>query len=65
MFCKTTDGALITGKLFFVVQTAKANGLKSEQYLKYIIEKINKKDIDDLLPWSNNLPKELSITSTQ
>ena len=61
MFCKTTDGALVTGKLFSIIQTARANGLKSEQYLKYVIENINKKNIDDLLPWSNSLPKELSI----
>ena len=62
MFCKTIDGALITGKLFSIIQTARANGLKSEQYLKYVIENINKKDIDDLLPWSNALPKDLLIT---
>lgn len=62
MFCKTIDGALLTGKLFSIIQTARANGLKSEQYLKYVIENINKKNIDDLLPWSNTLPKELSIT---
>lgn len=62
LFCKTSDGAITTGKLFSLVQTARANGLKSEQYLAYILNNINKKDIDDLLPWSKNLPKELSIS---
>lgn len=38
MFCKTSDGATVTGKLFSIVQTAKANGLRVEQYLKYVIE---------------------------
>ena len=61
LFCKTVDGALTTGKLFSIVQTARANGLKSEEYLTYVISNINKKDINDLLPWSNKLPKELLI----
>lgn len=61
LFCKTADGALTTGKLFSIVQTARANGLKSEEYLTYVISNINKKDINDLLPWSNKLPKELLI----
>ncbi len=61
LFCKTADGATTTGKLFSIVQTARANGLKSEQYLSYVISNINKKDINDLLPWSDKLPKELLI----
>ncbi len=61
LFCKTADGVSTTGKLFSIVQTARANGLKSEQYLTYVISNINKKDINDLLPWSNKLPKELLI----
>ena len=61
LFCKTADGATISGKIFSIVQTAKANGLKSEQYLAYFINNINKKDINDLLPWSQKLPRELSI----
>lgn len=61
LFCKTADGATTTGKLFSIVQTARANGLKNEEYLTYVISNINKKDINDLLPWSNKLPKELLI----
>lgn len=61
LFCKTADGATTTGKLFSIVQTARANGLKSEEYLTYVISNINKKDINELLPWSNKLPKELLI----
>lgn len=61
LFYKTADGATTTGKLFSIVQTARANGLKSKEYLIYVISNINKKDINDLLPWSNKLPKELLI----
>ena len=63
LFCKTSDGASTTGKLFSLVQTARANGLKSEQYLTYVLNNINKKDINDILPWSENLPKDLSISN--
>ena len=65
LFCKTTDGAITTGKLFSIVQTARANGLKSEQYLTYVISNINKKDINELLPWSKSLPKELLISNNK
>lgn len=60
MFCKTSDGATVIGKLFSIVQTAKANRLMVEQYLKYVIERIEKFPIEDLL-WSDKLPDELKI----
>lgn len=63
MFCKTVDSTTTTAKLFSIVQTARDNGLKSEKYLTYILSKINKKDINDLLPWSNKLSKYLLITN--
>ena len=61
MFCKTCDGATVIGKLFSIVQTAKATRLTVEQYLKYVIERIEKFPIEDLLPWSDKLPDELKI----
>lgn len=62
LFCKTVDGADTTAKLFSIVQTARANGLKSEKYLAYLLANINKKPIEDLLPWANNLPTDLKIS---
>ena len=61
LFCKTADGAITTGKLFSIVQTAKANGLKSEDYLAYVIQNIDKKELDELVPWSEKLPDNLKI----
>ena len=61
LFCKTSDGAITTSKLFSIVQTSRANGLKSEEYLTYVIKNINTKDINSLLPWSDKLPKKLLI----
>lgn len=61
LFSKTENGALASGVLFSIIQTAKANGLCVERYLNYILENINKKNIDELLPWSKKLPKELKL----
>ena len=62
LFCKTADGADVTARLFSIVQTARANGLKSEQYLSYCLQNIRSVPIDDLLPWSEKLPSEIRIT---
>ena len=62
LFCKTADGADVTAKLFSIVQTARANGLKSEQYLSYCLRNIRIKPVEELLPWSKSLPEEVKIT---
>ena len=62
LFCKTADGADVTAKLFSIVQTARANGLKSEQYLSYCLSNIRIKSVEELLPWSKSLPEEIKIT---
>ena len=64
MFCKTSDGAYVTGKLFSIIQTARANGLKTELYIKYVIDNIARKDINTLLPWSGNIKKKFMIQQT-
>ena len=61
LFAKTEKGASISGRLFTVIQTAKANGLIVDKYIEYVLENIAKAPIEDLLPWSEKLPKELSI----
>ena len=58
---KTEKGASISGRIFTIVQTAKANALVVDKYLEYVLGNINKVPIQDLLPWSEKLPKELSI----
>ncbi|MCM1130968.1 MAG: IS66 family transposase [Roseburia sp.] len=64
MFCKTADGAQTTGKLFSIIQTTRANGIKTELYLKYVIENIDKMDINNLLPWSENIVKQFKISTS-
>ena len=61
----TVKGAEASAIVYSIVETAKANNLKPYEYLKYLLTEIPKhiedKDarktyLDDLLPWSENLP---------
>ena len=65
LFCKNANGAEKTAKIFSIVQTARANGLKVEEYLKYLIENIDKVELEKLLPWHKDLPDELRIHSDE
>ncbi|MBQ1776204.1 MAG: transposase domain-containing protein, partial [Erysipelotrichaceae bacterium] len=62
LFCKSINGAETTGKIFSIVQSARSNGLKSEKYIAYCLANINKIPIEDLMPYSPNLPKDIYIT---
>ncbi|OLR54939.1 hypothetical protein BHK98_01905 [Hornefia porci] len=61
----TIHGAEASGIAYSIVETAKANGLKPYEYMKYLLEVIpqhmddtNLDFLDDLLPWSNTLPEK-------
>ena len=52
--------------IFSIVETAKANDLKPYNYVQYLLEEIpkhmndtNYSFLEDLLPWSENLPAEI------
>ena len=61
LFAKSENGASISGRIFTIAQTAKANALVVDKYLEYALENINKVPVEDLLPWSEKLPNELFI----
>ncbi len=45
-----------------IIQTAKINMLKPDEYIKYVLERIDdikQKDIDELLPLGKDLPDYL------
>jgi len=61
----TINGAKASAIAYSIAETAKANNLKPYNYFKYILEEIPKhmddkdtKFLEDLLPWSHNLPDE-------
>ena len=57
LFSKTNSGTNASAILFSILQTARANGTVPELYLSYVLENINKKPLEDLLPWSKGMPE--------
>ena len=61
IFSNTANGAASSSLIYSIVQTAIANNLKPEHYLRYVYEQIqlNKDlDLENLLPWSDKIPEE-------
>lgn len=61
----TIDGAKASSIIYSIAETAKANNSKSYNYFELLLteipkhmEYINLDFLDDLLPWSENLPVE-------
>lgn len=61
----TVHGAQASTVIYSLVETAKANNLKIYEYLMHLLTEIPKHMeaacldfLEDLLPWSENLPEE-------
>lgn len=65
LFAKSPKGATASSICYSIIETAKANNLKTFQYLTYLFEKLPNIDItdsevlDQLMPWSNSIPDNL------
>ncbi len=62
LFANTENGAESSALLMSIVQTAKMNGLKPDEYIKYVLESIDNvktSEIDSLLPFNKKLPDYL------
>ena len=60
----STEGAVGSGMLYSIAETAKANGLTPYEYFKYLLEQILEhiedppaEYLEDIMPWSNKLPE--------
>lgn len=65
VMCDTVNGAKDSAIVYSLTETAKANGLKPYEYLKHLLTEIPKNIdesdpsfLDELLPWSKDLPEE-------
>jgi transposase len=54
-------GAIYTTKLYSIIRTAVINHLDVEKYLTYVLNHIGKVNINELVPYANNLPNNLRI----
>lgn len=64
-FCDTVSGANASAIIYSITETARANDLRPYNYLEHLLtiipEHLDETDpswMDDLLPWSDNLPEE-------
>lgn len=62
LFSKNPKGAHASAILYSIIETAKANNLIAERYLKYLFDKMtgiddfSKFKFDPLMPWSSEIP---------
>ena len=62
LFAYNKNGANATAILMSIIQTCEANLIRPDLYIEYVLNNLNEvkaKDIDDLLPFSDKLPKDL------
>ena len=62
MFCNTQNGAEASAMLMSIVQTAKQNLVKPDEYIKFVLERIDDiktSELDSILPFSKTLPSYL------
>ena len=60
LFSNTLNGAASTARVYSIIQTALANNLKPQHYLQYVFERIQENpdiDINQILPWSKEIPE--------
>jgi hypothetical protein len=64
LFSNTPRGADASAAIFSIIETAKENGLRIYEYLKYLFEQlanITTSQIDDSAPWSDKLPDRVKV----
>lgn len=68
LFCKSINGANASAIIYSITETALLNKLNPYRYLTYVLDSMRKlpefgaeDQIKDLLPWSEKLPKNLTV----
>jgi len=59
LFSNTPNGAEASSILYSIIETAKENGLRPQQYVQFLLEKLpnmTTSGLEALLPWSDSLP---------
>lgn len=65
LFCNSQKGAKASSTIYSVIETAKANGLKPFEYLKFLFETVPDSTIGrlpSLLPWGDAVPDYCRMT---
>ena len=71
LFADTPEGAEALAIVYTLMETAKANNLRLENYTEYLLtvmpERLSSNpdaDIDDLLPWADGMQKQFAMFRT-
>ncbi len=66
LFADSVEGAKANAIYYSLIESAKANNLNINKYIKYLLEQLpqlegeqSETDIEKYLPWSKNLPAEI------
>ena len=64
LFSDTPDGAVANATVYTVIETAKANGLNPEKYIRHLLTVLPerfvndpKAAVDELLPWAEDVQR--------
>ncbi len=67
LFADTPDGAKANAILYSIIESAKCNNLNIYKYIKYLLDELpqlegeqQESDIEKYLPWSKDIPKDIS-----
>ena len=66
LFCNSVKGAKASSVVYSIIETAKANGLKPYDYLKFLFETVPNTTtgkLDALLPWGESVPDYCRIAA--
>ena len=71
LFSDTPDGAEATAIVYSLMETAKTNNLRLEDYIEYLLTVMPERlaadpdaNIDDLLPWADGIQKRFALFGT-
>ena len=65
LFSNSVDGVKASAIVFSIIETAKENGLKPFEYLKFLLETLpnaTTSQVESLMPWSDSLPDECRVS---
>jgi len=64
LFCNTPSGARASSVIYSVIETAKENGLKPFEYLKFLFEVVpnsTTSQLDSFIPWGDSVPNDCRV----
>lgn len=68
LFCNSVKGATASAVVYSLIESAKANGLKPFDYLKFLFESVPNTttgELDSLLPWGESIPEYCRMTEVK